>query len=416
MTTPTVAAERTGRRQRAPAAVALAVYAAVVPFGSAIDVPIGVRPPFNTLSSLVGLAAIGAIVLHLALGRGAAPRVLPAVPVWLVFVAVCAFTWTWSVDRTETFDELVLLASILGLYLVTTLLPFDRTGVEWFEAGAVVGGALASAYGILLLATGNAPVGVSGVPRFGTVGNDDPNITAAAFLLPMLVAAGRALRATDAAAKAPWAVAAAVIGAGVLLTGSRGGMVAAAAGIVVLAAQGRRRVRSGPLVAAVVVAGLTFLLAPDGVRDRFTSTDSTGRTDVWRLGLRACDEHCVLGSGWGTFSVVYAEAFQRAPDIGGYRNEGFKAHNIWLQAVVEVGFAGLALAAAGFALAARDLARLPRALRGPPLAALVALAVSNSFVSNMAFKYFWLVFMYAAAATIAADADADAGADLEAAT
>lgn len=386
--------------RRAPVALVLGAYAAVVPFGSSFAVPLGVPPPFNTLSSLLGFVAVGWAVAHIAVTRTSAGVLLRAVPAWLFFVAVCAVTLLWSVDPAGTMDEIVLLVSIFLLYLVSTLLPVDRRDYRWIGTGTVIGAALASAFGIGLLLSGRAPVGLSGAARFGFAGGDDPNITAAAFLLPLMVACGRTIEAETRGPRMAWAGAAMIIAAGVVLTGSRGGIAAAVVGLVVLSAHGESRWRTRALVGAVVVAGLSFTLAPQGLRDRLASTDSTGRTDIWQLGIGACDEHCLLGSGWGTFGDVYADAFRSAPEAGGFRNEDFKAHNIWLQCLIELGFVGFVLALAGFALAAVDLLGLPRAVRGPPLAALAALAASNSLVSNMAFKYFWLVFMYAAFATI----------------
>ena len=45
--------------------------------------------------------------------------------------------------------------------------------------------------------------------------------------------------------------------------------------------------------------------------------DSTGRTEIWRLGLSACSDHCLAGSGWGTFPDVYQDQFRTEEVVAG---------------------------------------------------------------------------------------------------
>ena len=57
---------------------------------------------------------------------------------------------------------------------------------------------------------------------------------------------------------------------------------------------------------------------------------------------------------------------------------------------------GLALMTLGLALAVAEVLRLPKAVRAPPLAAVAALLASGFVLSNLEFKYFWMVLIYAA--------------------
>ena len=191
---------------------------------------------------------------------------------------------------------------------------------------------------------------------------------------------------------------------GILLTGSRGGVLAAVVGIVVIMLCGGSTRRA---VGLVVVVGLAVAVAlrqaPASLEDRLVETSSTGRTDIWQLGLDTCPTYCVHGSGFGSFPAVYEEEFRTNPEGGGFRTAGFRAHNIWLQALIETGVTGLLLLLLAFAATVRDVRKLPREDRGPPLGALLALAVASSLISNLTFKYFWLVLMYAAVVVSAAD-------------
>ena len=386
---------------RSPISLVVA-YAAIVPFGSATDLPLPVPPPFNTLSSLAGLVAFGGMLLHLLLVRRGSDRLSPALPLWLLFVGVAGLSFNWSIEPSATADDLMLLVSVVALYVVTGLMPVRKADLQGIGSAIIAGAAVASAVGLVLFATGQAPVGKSGVPRFVITG-DDANHTAAGLLLPLVLAVARSFdQRQRPSARAFAFVGVVLMLTGILLTGSRGGLAAALVGIVVVmihSASAPRAVGVAVTVGLAVAFGL--LQAPDALENRLVSASSTGRTDIWKLGLDACPAYCPVGSGFGTFPAVYEEEFRTNPEGGGFRTAGFRAHNIWLQALIEMGIVGLLLLFLGFAATVRDVAKLPQEDRGPPLAALLALALASSLISNLTFKYFWLVLMYGAIAVSA---------------
>jgi O-antigen ligase len=157
-----------------------------------------------------------------------------------------------------------------------------------------------------------------------------------------------------------------------------------------------------PTALAVVglIAVIAFLVTPTDLRTRLTSSESTGRTEVWQVGLRSCSRYCLAGSGAETFKAVYEETLFTNTDLAGHGTASYKAHNLWLALLVEEGVAGVALLAVGFAVLFADLRRVPWARRAAPVAALVALLVSNMFLNNIGFKYFWLVVTYAGLVTL----------------
>lgn len=380
----------------------LSLYLATVPFGSAVDLPLSLPPPFDTPSSLLGFAAAVAIGLdawmggprkgHSSLG---APHALFA-----AFVGVCALTVGWSIDPQETISELVLLVSVVGLYIISATVRLSRRQLERLATAVAAGGIPVALYAIVSMLVGRIPGGRSGVPRFALTGGD-PNHTAGSLLLPLMVAADRAFDGSRRPfERLGWGAAGSAIMVGITLTGSRGGLLAAAAGLLVLVRL--RASLAGAATAAVivlVVAGIVVTVSPPQLEQRLGSTGTTGRTDIWRLGLRSCEKYCISGSGWGTFPAVYRQEFRTAHDVGGFRDEGFKAHNIWLQALVETGIAGFtALVAAWVALLRRAL-RLDPLIRTVPLAALTAMTIVSSLVSNLTFKYLWLIPIFIGLAT-----------------
>jgi len=185
---------------------------------------------------------------------------------------------------------------------------------------------------------------------------------------------------------------------GVVMTGSRGGLIATFAALitVVLFSNRGRGVLIGLGAAAAVLLAAVLVFNPAGLGERqVTQEGSSGRADVWAVGLSACPTYCLTGSGWGTFPVVYKMEQSSTPEARVLRNGvAYQPHNILMQASIEAGVLGLLLVIVALGLALADALRLPAALRPPPVAVLLGTFVSSFFLSNLEFKFFWMVLAY----------------------
>jgi O-antigen ligase len=382
---------------RMPVAL-LALYAVLIPAGSGIHLPIGAPAPFDTASTLAGLVASAGIAAHLVAARRRAARLSPTVPVWLLLFALAVIASLWSVNRTDTFSDLFVLASLIGMYVAASLLRVGPRDVGLLSAGIAFGGAIAGAAGLYQLATSQIALSGGDIARFrlgGAGPEGDPNITAASLLLPLAVGLGRGVRAERLRSRVLYLAAAALAMAGLVLTSSRGGLVAAVVLIAVLAAtEPRRRIAAAYVLVPLAVVAPVAAAAPQTLTHRLGNESSTGRTGIWRVGLAACQQYCWYGSGWHTFADVHERVFLQRTK-GTTRHLRFEAHNFLLEAAVELGFIGVALIVTGLFLTVRALVRAPAAVRGPPLAALAGILASNAFLSNFDFKYFWLALVYA---------------------
>jgi len=389
---------------RAPVGVLLAAYGAILPLGSGVTLPVGLPSPFNSVTSVGGMLVVIAMLLHLVLTKQSAREISPTVPAWLTFAAFAGMTIAWSVNPAQTGREFFLLISLLAVYVVAMLMPISERDVRHFEVGVAAGGAVAGAYAIILGLTSSLQLTRRNVPRFSTAGgvgeSTDANITAATLILPFAIAVGRALRAQSRGERTLFGIAAALTGAGIILTGSRGGMLAALVTVFVLLFEHNRRARA--VLAVVVLAALASLaltIAPTALRRHITRSNSSGRTDIWRTALAACPTYCWTGAGWGTFPTVYQNTLHTNPNAKGL-DRPFVAHNIWISAAIEIGVGGLVALLFALGVVARDILRLPRRYRGPPLAAFLGILVASTFLSTLSFKYFWLVMIYAGLVTL----------------
>jgi O-antigen ligase len=167
--------------------------------------------------------------------------------------------------------------------------------------------------------------------------------------------------------------------------------------MIVAGQRGTRAPLAAALVVGAAVTAAVWLLHPLDVAERtFSSaTSSSGRVDIWEVGLRACSQYCWSGSGWGTFPDVYAATQALVPGARVLTGDqgSYQAHNLWLLTLIEVGVVGTLLFTLGLILAFREAWRLPAEWRAPASAAVAALAFALVFLSSMEFKIFWMVLL-----------------------
>ena len=385
---------------REPMRVALPLYAALIPFSSVLSIG---PSRFGSLSSLVGIVLGAGLVLQLVRRRGGdGIRLSLSVPIWLLFLGIAGASVLWSLTPDRTTSGFIILGSLILIFVFVALSPVDRHILRRLENGLLAGGLAAVGYGLFqLIVLGGFPSDTPGVgiAPDGRFGNDllGPNNQAVALVLPMAISLTRAVAAGDRTRRLAYAAASALMLGGVLMTGSRGGLVATAVALVALllvAPTGRKTLLRYALV-GLVVGGFVFVAHPFGIGERTVeTTSSSGRTDIWRVGLAACPEYCGFGAGWGTFPDVYADTQASVPEARVLVGSGaYEPHNVWLLAAIELGLPGLLLLVAGLLVSLVEAIRLPAGLRAPPLSGLVATVVAASFLSNLEFKFFWMAMI-----------------------
>jgi len=386
---------------RNPLRYALPPYCVLIPFGSAFKVVPG---SFGGLSSLLGLLLGAALVTQLVTTRRGSPRLPLALPVWLAFLALSGFSLFWSIAPVPSFFDFIVLASQVLLVVALVLMRFDERALRLFATSLMAGGLAVVMYGFFQITVlgglpGKRTGPGDGPPRFG----DDligANNEAAALLLPLAISASRALSESG---RSRWIHSGItlILLTGILMTGSRGGLLAAMTVFVVVLwlGEARRALKVTVTVSAALLVAVVLVFQPAGLgrRQVDNGASSSGRTDIWLVGAHSCSQYCFFGAGWGDFPTVYQDELASTPEARVQpRGATFEPHSIFLLAVIELGLPGLVLLLAGLSVSLASAWRLPDSMRAPPLAALLSTMVSSFFLSNMKYKFFWAVIAYVA--------------------
>jgi O-antigen ligase len=195
----------------------------------------------------------------------------------------------------------------------------------------------------------------------------------------------------------------------ILLTGSRGGLIALGATLIAAVALTQRR-RFAMIVIALTLAliaiGYVTTAAPERTRERILNPGSgSGRVDIWTVGGRMVSANPISGVGAGNFEVAsihYLLEPGSLPDDEFIVDTPQVAHNTYLEVVAELGFPGailfLSLIVFGLGCLLSALSRF-RALEERRLQALttaiaislVGLLVADVFLSDAYSRTLWLL-------------------------
>jgi O-antigen ligase len=177
-----------------------------------------------------------------------------------------------------------------------------------------------------------------------------------------------------------------IMATGVLLTQSRGGLIAAGLVMVLWGMRGVRRGRT--LLAVLAIVAIAAWAGPDATWKRARTTldyqedaSAQGRIDAWRTGINIMKGRPLTGVGAGAFPLAWGEF---APGDAG---EARTAHNTFIQVVGETGIPSFALFVGAIALGLLGLTRTAKmaAALGTPDGDRIAIVARSVAIGLAAF-------------------------------
>ncbi|MCX2726079.1 O-antigen ligase family protein [Thermomicrobium sp. 4228-Ro] len=231
----------------------------------------------------------------------------------------------WVCRRGD--DRLRFLAAWIGATTVASVICF----VEWLAGGGLA---------------------VDGVRRLEGF-YPHPNAAALALERAAIVALALALFVRG-RPRALWAVAAAVIGLTTLLTFSRGAFLALAiASVVAAVVAGYRRVGFVSAALATVALAVGYLLFPDRLRADLSTGSEALRLAIWRSTAVMLADYPVTGVGLDQYLYQYVPRY--VEPVAWPERFTSHPHNLFLDAWVRLGVAGLILVGCALWLLVRRL-------------------------------------------------------------
>lgn len=315
----------------------LLILVFTVPFDDILAVP-----GFGTLSRLVGYAAIGT-ALGDVISRSSFRRPRGAL-VWVILFSIWAgLSMTWTLSFGASTEKVLVVVRSLGMaWLLYEYLDGDarwRAVLTAFVLGGYV------CVGGLLTALRTGPLSEELEYARYAVGDLDPNDVAATLALGVPMAWYLAGKTRSRVIRLLSRIYLPLAGAAILLTGSRGGLMALVVALgFVLSTLPRLSVGAKCMAVMALVAGAAAIhfLVPDTawtrlltIPDELREGTFANRTLIWRAGFKMLPDHPFGGAGVGAFKD---EIFMK----GGYFTPKV-AHNLILGVLFDLGIVGLAL-------------------------------------------------------------------------
>jgi O-antigen ligase len=194
-----------------------------------------------------------------------------------------------------------------------------------------------------------------------------------------------------------WLVGAAIVGAGLLLTFSRGAVLAVGIVIVILLFVGQRKRLAALAAGAGVLLGAALALTASArVDNLFSGGSGSLRLDLWGSAIEMIRDHPIFGIGLDQFLYVYAPRYVK-PEAWSERFTSHP-HDIILDCWLSLGIMGLVLALAFVVILCVATVRLARkrsvlglAAAGAMFAGILHGLVDNGYFLPDLALIFWLL-------------------------
>jgi O-antigen ligase len=322
-------------RRFVPSLLVVAGLMAAIPLENAT-----VIPAIGSIARLLGVIAVGAVVLDGTMRHGFRP-LHPAHITLALFTIWSAWTFLWSVNPQLTSERITTNLQLLLLLWVIWQSVRELGDLRLVLQGFVLGSCIAV---VLTFVNSHEMAAVDDIRYAG--GGADPNELGLTLVISVVMTFYVSKTATTTFRRVLWLLPIPMCIAGIVLTVSRGAFIVgslALVGISLWHITTSSRMRFAPLVvgALLLAAGAQFVPKANIQRiESIESEISTGgigkRTRIWKAGIRLFRENAMLGTGAATF------AYAAEPLVG----RDLAAHNTYVSVLTETGLIGFIFFAA----------------------------------------------------------------------
>lgn len=376
-----------------PVQTSLGVFALLLPFDSIATV--GESTTATTLTWFAG-ATGGLVLLGTGLVQGRLELPSRAALWWSLFIFWSGASVVWALDPQLVLQRLPTASGLLAFYLITV--SFRMTRKEFYSVlgFAMVGGIAGASYAALQFFHGG------GVPLIrASIGRTNPNEFALSLLLPLSIAIGAFLSLHNRIPRTAILAAIGVIGIGILISMSRGALIAV--GVLILTYIRKFRMNWRMSIALLVLLSL-LLAVPNLFFERIEGTVAdrgAGRFDIWQAGFEAAKNHSIVGVGLDNFPLAFDRYAKYETVFRGYRRA---PHNIYLGTLTELGIIGFLLFLASVRSELQAIEKLKVAAKRVPMVvacegacfSILIVGLSKDILWDKVFWFSWILLASAA--------------------
>ncbi|HXY13059.1 MAG TPA: O-antigen ligase family protein [Terriglobales bacterium] len=373
---------------RWPVQVALGSFALLLPFDSVSA--IGGEPTGAALTRFVGAFA-GLVLLFVGLisKRLSLPR-RPALW-WSLFILWGVATLGWAANSQFAFDRLPTALSLWLLYVIATAFRINEEEMRVVLVLAVLGGCVAAVMSVHEFYSGTFYLQSTRSSLMLGNRDTDPNQFGASLLLPLSLTIGAVVQGRGRTLRACAMLAIATLSLALLLSMSRGALVA---GLTVIVVYTWRLGFNRRIALAIVLLAALLLLMPQAFFARLGLSDrGAGRVDIWTASMDLVPRYGLFGAGWNNFIVAYSGIAGHAASFRGFTRG---SHSIYVGMLIEVGAVGLMF----LLLAFRSQLREGKTRELLPYAAacwaMVVMGITLDVVWRKSFWFAWIILAMAA--------------------
>jgi len=369
---------------RYPLIFPFGLYVALIPFDSILQVTSGA----SIVRAIAVVSALAFVVRILLVRRIVFPK--QGWYAWAALVAWAGLTFLWTPDLPESQRVFGIVLQNFLIMTVLAVYPVEEVEFRAIIAITALGGIGSALYAIFSHSFDGARLTLVGAGGLAT----DPNQFATSFVLPIALTLAIGLSSRRLLLRVACFAGVALMMVGILMTASRGGLIALALLLLYFAFRSRHRLQIMS-VGAVSLALTAFFPQVWGrfIHDEGAGSGS-GRTFIWEVGWHAIKEHWLLGTGIGsfpeTYDVNFLGVFQQ--QLQGWHRP---SHNIVIGTWVELGVIGLVIVLWAWYRGFRQLRAIPATHRFYPIrialeASIIALFAQSLFIDPIWIKYIWL--------------------------
>ena len=262
--------------------------------------------------------------------------------VWLVFLCIASALWAENYSAAYTHTISFLLTG--AIYFLLMSYEYSAEDIRLVEIGSIIGGALLVVYVFTKVNLGLVFAGYR--LDFDNIGGgafSDPNGLAGRLMMPFLFSLKRVFNKGKYSKRMVCLVVCGLVLSLILLTGSRGGILAIGIALLVLINAYVKKKRFGILLGMLVLAGIAAMYLPGALPEHIYSRIFSyakyrevmilegDRIDIWsHVILDLFPEAPILGYGAGNSSIALIEFYGRVKAV----------HNSHLVFLAELGLLG----------------------------------------------------------------------------